>query len=105
MNKLLIGLLLLTSSCTIRSPEQGKHSGVIIDLAEKGVFCTTFEGTIQSGSGNSSIAYSFTASDRAVFEKLKEAQESKKEVIIYYKTGLITSICNSSNGRIVTDVK
>lgn len=74
MNKLILVAMLSLSGCGFGHNEDGYHRGKVTDVSTAGWFCSTYEGEIMSGSGNASVKYDFTVTDKATYEKLKVAQ-------------------------------
>lgn len=91
--------------CGIGSNDDGMHRGKVTDVSTSGWFCTTYEGQIMSGSGQSSIQYEFTITSKDVYEKLKAAQAKDVEVNLHYYSPRIYSLCSSGHPNFVDGVE
>ena len=103
----LIGITtaILFSGCGLGGNDDGYHRGKITDVSKSGWLCSTYEGQVMSGSGNSSVKYEFTIESKDIYEKLKVAQQHDREVNLHYYSPRIYSICSSSFPNIVDGVE
>lgn len=100
--KSIVAILLFTLvGCGLGSGEDGWHRGHLTDISRAGWFCRAPEGQIMSGSGSASLHYEFTITSDEVFEQLRKAQKSGREVNLHYSSPRIYSLCSSSHSTFV----
>lgn len=101
-------LSMLLASCG--DVGDGQKPGIITKLAQQGLICKTWEGSIQrggfnSGTGVSGAAFDFTVEDPQVVKDLQAAMDQQLEVKITYRTEFFTFCRSESGDHFVTKVE
>ncbi len=93
----LIGFVMMTSaSGVVQSPTSGVKRGVVVKLAEEGIFVKTQEaelirGGLTNGSGVAGgEVFTFTVSDPAVLQQIRQALDTGEEIEIKYERPLFS---------------
>ena len=100
MNKFLILLFFIMSSCSMQSPTKGEKIGRIVRLSECGLFFKTYEGDLirgglSDGSGVIGQSFPFTIEDRNVYEDARKYFEDQSEVVIQYEKEFLSGCWRS----------
>lgn len=92
-------LLALAIGCG-RGYSEGERTGVVVKFSNKGVFCKTWEGTMNLGgmATNSDGAvvpnvWNFTVTDESLVSAVQAAQRSGGRVTIKYSQWLVAPLC------------
>lgn len=112
LRALLLSLCLCLTSCHINTPTSGQKIGRIVKLANEGMLCKTCEGELirgglVDGSGSMGTSFKFTIEDVELKRVARKALLDQSEVILYYRTELVTSITRSecSQPHFVTNIE
>lgn len=97
--------MITLTSCGFGGGSEGYHRGHITDVSLSGWLCKTYEGQIQTGTGQSAIKYEFTITSLDAFNKLKTAQADGHEVNVHYFSPVFFWACSSSHSNYVDGVK
>ena len=91
------GFVMMTSaSGVVQSPTSGVKRGVVVKLAEEGIFVKTQEaelirGGLTNGSGVAGgEVFTFTVSDPAVLQQIRQALDTGEEIEIKYERPLFS---------------
>jgi len=91
------GFVMMTSaSGVVQSPTSGVKRGVVVKLAEEGLFVKTQEaelirGGLTNGSGVAGgEVFTFTVSDPAVLQQIRQALDTGEEIEIKYERPLFS---------------
>ena len=87
---------------------QGFRDGYITKISHRGLLWKTWEGTLQSGSGEMASVqgeYAFSVVDDELVEEIALAAASAQRVRLVYTEYLITDLRKSDTGYIVTNVE
>jgi hypothetical protein len=91
------GFVMMTSaSGVVQSPTSGVKRGVVVKLAEEGIFVKTQEaelirGGLTNGSGVAGgEVFTFTVSDPAVLQQIRQALDTGDEIEIKYERPLLS---------------
>jgi hypothetical protein len=106
---LLIGSLLAValSGCLCANPSKGTKVGTITSLAQEGLFCPTWEGTLirgglVGGSGAMGQTTRFNIPSDTLAQEALKAMEENAEVEITFERKLVTSVCDREYAEDVT---
>ena len=88
---------------------EGQKTGVIVKFAQEGMFFKTYEaelirGGFNSGSGINGQSFHFSIENPILAEKLKNAFENQKEVIIKYHNEAFTGCGRGETKTFLDDV-
>ncbi len=93
----LVGFVMMTSaSGVVQSPTSGVKRGVVVKLAEEGIFVKTQEaelirGGLTNGSGVAGgEVFTFTVSDPEVLQQIRQALDTGEEIEIKYERPLFS---------------
>jgi hypothetical protein len=109
----MFGLMLASfafSGCMCAKPTHGVKKGVIISVAEEGLFVPTYEaqlirGGLQGSSGAMEQAFDFNIKASPVLEAAQKALESGAEVEVEYERHLLTTIFDRENPGAPTAIR
>ncbi len=89
-----------------KTTAEGEKVGVIVKLAQQGLFIKTYEaelirGGLADGSGNIGSPFYFTIKDKKVIEEAKNALDHSHKVKIHYYTKLFSPLQSDSGNNFV----
>lgn len=113
MKRVMFGMMLAAfafSGCMCARPTHGVKTGVIVKIAEEGLFVPTHEaqlirGGMTNGSGAMGQAFDFNIKPGPVLEAAQKALESGAEVEVEYERHLIASIFDREHPDAPTAVR
>lgn len=116
MKKILIAILLasfavLFSGCNMEYGD-GQRTGVPFKVSNKGIFCKTYEGTMNlggvsaNGDGVMTLnSWHFTVDNAEIARQIDEAAEQSKRLTLFYKELMFQNPCYGDTNYHVYAVK